>query len=98
MKLSRTNMHSGDPFQLNKSDDANYVLCVCVNLSTLQGYPVRYIYIKCLKRFTFNISPRTRNWTNLFIHCERVNPFIKYTFIHLEVDFKNRGSDCHFVY
>lgn len=35
---------------------------------------------------------------NLFIHSERVNPFIKYTSIHLEVDLKNRGSDGYFVY
>lgn len=30
MKLSHTNMYRGDPFQLSKSEDANYVLCVCV--------------------------------------------------------------------
>lgn len=28
MKLSHTNMHRGDPFQISESDNANYLLCI----------------------------------------------------------------------
>jgi inner membrane protein involved in colicin E2 resistance len=44
----------------------------------------------------FNISFVKTDWDNLCISCEMVSLFIKYTFIHLEVDLKNRA--IHFVY
>lgn len=28
MKISHTNMHRGDPFQLSEADDVNYLLCI----------------------------------------------------------------------
>ena len=67
MKLSETNLHKGDIFQLGESVHANYILCIHLYVFTSIIRLFKTLIInKIPKKLCFN-SFMKRDWDNIYL-------------------------------